>query len=53
MNFPQLVKFDNDWADEYSEFDYLMGWITLELMVMHELLDKCLPLLFVQMLKEL
>jgi hypothetical protein len=37
----------------YDEFEFLMGWITLELMVMHELLDKGLPLLFVQMLKDL
>jgi hypothetical protein len=37
----------------FNGFDLLMGWITLELMVMHELLDKGLYLLFVPMLEDL
>ncbi len=34
-------------------FDFLMGWITLELLVMHELLKKDLPPFFVKYLKDL
>lgn len=38
---------------EFTGFEYLIGWITLELMVMHALLDEDLPLLFVPMLGQL
>jgi hypothetical protein len=37
----------------YTDFEYLAAWITIELMYMHELLDKGLSLLFVPMLGEL
>ena len=63
--YEQLDSLDNEYsiviwdfvsdicASEYSKFDYLMAWITVELMFMHELLDEGLSLLFVPMLGEL